>query len=75
MKKIFILITTFLLFIACETKAKENNLQNGDIIFQDSTSSQSKAIKLATHSKYSHMGLSTRQPKELLSMKQVQPLN
>ena len=32
-------------------------LQDGDIIFQTSKSSQSKAIQLATNSKYSHMGL------------------
>mgnify|MGYP001395156012 CR=1 FL=1 len=31
--------------------------QNGDIIFQTSKSSQSKAIQLATQSKYSHMGI------------------
>jgi len=31
--------------------------QNGDIIFQTSKSSQSKAIQLATHSDYSHMGI------------------
>ncbi|HTA28163.1 MAG TPA: YiiX family permuted papain-like enzyme [Bacteroidia bacterium] len=34
-----------------------NKLKNGDIIFQTSLSSQSKAIQLATHSKYSHCGL------------------
>lgn len=32
-------------------------LRNGDLIFQISTSGQSKAIQLATHSKYSHCGL------------------
>lgn len=32
-------------------------LQDGDIIFQTSRSSQSKAIRLATRSKYSHCGL------------------
>ncbi|HHS92455.1 MAG TPA: YiiX family permuted papain-like enzyme, partial [Campylobacterales bacterium] len=57
MKKIFTLIITLFIFLGCDTKVKESNLQNGDIIFQDSTSSQSKAIKLATHSKYSHMGI------------------
>ena len=31
--------------------------QNGDIIFQTSNSSQSKAIQLATHSPYSHVGI------------------
>ncbi|MEZ4994188.1 MAG: YiiX family permuted papain-like enzyme [Saprospiraceae bacterium] len=37
--------------------ATSSVLQNGDIIFQTSRSSQSKAIQLATHSKYSHMGI------------------
>ena len=36
---------------------KLSTLKNGDIIFQESTSSQSQAIKLATHSDYSHMGI------------------
>jgi len=36
----------------------DNNLiKDGDIIFQTSLSQQSKAIQLATHSKYSHCGL------------------
>lgn len=34
-----------------------NKIKNGDIIFQTSLSGQSKAIQLATHSKYSHCGL------------------
>lgn len=32
-------------------------IQDGDIIFQNSKSSQSKAIELATKSKYTHMGI------------------
>lgn len=32
-------------------------VQDGDIIFQTSRSRQSKAIQLATHSPYSHMGI------------------
>ena len=32
-------------------------LQDGDLIFQTSQSSQSKAIQLATKSKFSHMGM------------------
>ena len=32
-------------------------IQDGDIIFQNSNSSQSKAIELATKSKYTHMGI------------------
>ncbi len=34
-----------------------DQFQNGDIIFQESKSSQSKAIQLATNSRYSHMGI------------------
>lgn len=33
----------------------EEEIKSGDIIFQTSKSNQSKAIQLATHSKYSHM--------------------
>ena len=36
---------------------ESEELQDGDIIFQTSKSSQSKAIQLATNSKYSHCGL------------------
>jgi hypothetical protein len=32
-------------------------LRDGDIIFQTSRTSQSRAIQLATHSRYSHLGL------------------
>ena len=32
-------------------------LRDGDIVFQTSKSSQSRAIQLATHSQYSHMGM------------------
>jgi len=41
-----------------KTKTVDNSgFHNGDIIFQTSRSSQSKAIQLATNSKYSHMGI------------------
>jgi len=39
------------------TSVSEDDLQNGDIIFQASLSAQSLAIQLATHSKYSHVGI------------------
>jgi len=34
-----------------------SQLRDGDIIFQTSLSSQSKAIQKATHSKFSHVGI------------------
>lgn len=38
-------------------KYAEEHVVNGDIIFHESQSSQSKAIQLATNSKYSHCGI------------------
>src|SRR5690606_1742654 len=37
--------------------AQNNEIRNGDLIFQTSLSAQSKAIQLATNSKYSHCGI------------------
>lgn len=50
----------FLLIVlsACGKPETGNSLlKDGDIIFQTSKSAQSKAIQLATKSKYSHMGI------------------
>jgi uncharacterized protein YycO len=52
----------------------ENNVQNGDIIFQTSKSSQSKAIQLATNSKYSHMGIIYNIDGQLFVYEAVQPV-
>lgn len=49
-----------ILILICANAACEKSLpefKEGDIIFQTSKSSQSQAIQLATHSKYSHMGI------------------
>src|SRR5687768_3065271 len=56
------LLTVRLMLIDYETGSAavvsaEKQLQDGDIIFQTSKSNQSKAIQLATGSKYSHMGI------------------
>ena len=52
---LYIFFLLFLIF-GCH-KPSSGQLQNGDIIFQTSRSSQSAAIQIATHSKYSHMGI------------------
>lgn len=62
-----------------ETKKLENfrfkqEIQNGDIIFQTSKSSQSKAIQLATNSKYSHMGIIYENTGKYLVYEAVQPV-
>jgi hypothetical protein len=60
-----------------ERRVKEylkNSFQNGDIIFQTSKSSQSKAIQLATNSKYSHMGLIYETDGHFFVYEAVQPV-
>ncbi|MEJ7646175.1 MAG: YiiX family permuted papain-like enzyme [Chryseolinea sp.] len=59
---------------ARETVTDVRKPQNGDIIFQTSTSSQSKAIQLATHSKYSHMGIIYEMNEEYYVFEAVQPV-
>jgi hypothetical protein len=54
---------------------KENKgLQDGDILFQTSLSSQSKAIQLATHSPYSHMGILLSEGGEWWVLEAIQPV-
>lgn len=53
---------------------REQRLRDGDIIFQTSTSSQSEAIQLATHSKYSHLGIIYEQKGQFFVYEAVQPV-
>ncbi|MBO9200612.1 MULTISPECIES: YiiX family permuted papain-like enzyme [Niastella] len=50
------------------------NLKDGDIIFQTSLSAQSKAIQLATKSKYSHCGLIFKDGQNYYVLEAVQPV-
>lgn len=52
----------------------KHEIQNGDIIFQTSTSGQSKAIQIATGSKYSHMGIIYKEGKDFFVYEAVQPV-
>lgn len=61
--------------VLSQTKNSTNRqFQNGDIIFQTSKSSQSKAIQLATKSKYSHMGIIYETDGEYYVYEAVQPV-
>ncbi len=51
----FILI--FILLFSCFICEANYQPKDGDIIFQSSQSSQSKAVEQATNSPYSHMGI------------------
>ena len=74
-------ITLGLIFlISCQSETDTTGFQNGDIIFHTSTSGQSKAIQIATGSKYSHMGIIYKQGDDFFVYEAVQlvkltPLN
>ena len=86
MKKTLLILSIicFGLFISCNTKdvnSKPNHnsqekleFQNGDVIFQTSQSRQSKAIQLATKSKYSHVGIIYNNSNKLYVFEAVQPV-
>lgn len=51
-----------------------DELKEGDLIFQTSRSSQSKAIQLATKSKYSHCGIVFKEGNSFYVFEAVQPV-
>jgi hypothetical protein len=53
---------------------QSDSLRSGDIIFHTSVSSQSKAIQLATKSKYSHMGIIYVENDKTFVYEAVQPV-
>lgn len=57
-----------------QTALQNGAFQNGDIIFQTSTSSQSKAIQLATHSRYSHIGIIYQENDKYWVFEAIQPV-
>jgi len=83
MKKLLVILILLIAAARCsneKTKSieSESNIitefQNGDIIFQSSLSSQSKAIQLATHSKYSHVGIIYNNNNKLFVYEAIQPV-
>src|SRR5690606_9813334 len=74
MKKVILcFFFSFVLLMACQNSGT-SKLQDGDIIFHTSTSSQSKAIQAATHSKYSHMGIIYHMDNGIYVFEAVQPV-
>ena len=54
--------------------ADNDEIKNGDLIFQTSLSRQSQAIQLATKSKYSHCGLIYKDGNQYFVFEAVQPV-
>lgn len=57
-----------------EAKQLADEIQNGDLIFQTSLSGQSKAIQVATKSKYSHCGIVYKEGGNVFVFEAVQPV-
>ena len=55
--------------------ADNHEIKNGDLIFQTSLSGQSKAIQLATNSKYSHCGIVYSDNGQFYVFEAIQPVN
>ncbi len=70
------LIIFFFISISSIGHANEKTpkFQDGDIIFHISTSAQSKALQLATHSKYSHMGIIYQKKNQYYVYEAIQPV-
>jgi uncharacterized protein YycO len=74
MKKTYYILFGLIILISCHSKTESTEFQNGDIIFQTSKSAQSKAIQVATGSKYSHMGIIYKQGNDYFVYEAVQPV-
>lgn len=80
MQSIIQLFFIVLLFSSCNQKGNTtkksnvNDFKNGDIVFQTSQSTQSKAIQLATHSTFSHCGIMVLKGKKVYVLEAVEPV-
>lgn len=68
-----------LLILSCSSNPKADSvlaskIENGDIIFQSTHSRQCEAVKLATHSEYSHVGIIFKDEGEWMVYEAVQPV-
>jgi uncharacterized protein YycO len=73
LKKLAVVFITITLLFGCSEEL-ETSIQSGDIIFQSTNSRQCKAVKLATKSKYSHVGIVLETDGELIVYEAVQPV-
>ncbi len=77
MKKLsLLLVFVFAVFFGLIAMRKDDfsKLRDGDLIFQTSVSSQSKAIQLATNSKYSHCGIVFKENGKWFVFEAIEPV-
>ncbi len=68
------LVLLLVLVMPVFTTVSNEKLHQGDLIFQESESAQSRAIQLATKSRYSHMGMLVYQDKQWFVYEAVEPV-
>lgn len=74
-KRIFVLLfLTLLIFVSVGCNKVEERFKNGDIIFHESLSGQSKALKLATKSRYTHVGILFKENGKWIVYEAAQPV-
>lgn len=74
MKRLAIALLLVAGSLAAADPRLESRLRDGDIIFHESRSSQSRAVQLATGSRYSHMGILYRDGGRWLVFEAVEPV-
>lgn len=78
--RIICLIASLFLLLGCNNRKDITNLQEGDIVFVESQSSQSPYIKIGTMSKWTHCGVIVNTPEgmkvlEASKMVKLTPFN
>ncbi len=73
----FLFCIGIILFTAFQVKIHQQSpvYKTGDIVFQNSHSSQSEAIKLATHSKFSHVGVIVLKNNQPYVLEAIEPVS
>jgi hypothetical protein len=81
-KSLYIKAIIIFIVVVCSNQRKlasseplyKDDIRDGDLIFQTSLSEQSKAIQIATKSKYSHCGLIFKEGNDYYVYEAVQPV-
>lgn len=79
MNKLYSFLFILIAVVSCnsaipETKSLSTQLQSGDVIFQSTPSRQCEAVKLATKSDYSHVGIVFEEEGKWMVYEAVQPV-
>ena len=73
LKKTILLFLLNLPVLSCKT-VDTSNFREGDIVFQTTNTTSGKAIRLATHSRYCHVGIVVNKDGKLMVLEAVQPV-